>query len=197
MSPLGCETSRDIYNYHYMFKLIIAGLLVFLGGIGIGVFYQQSGESGGVGPQSALYALDTAEEWIRLNLITWNESGRLELRVQFMQERLDELTDLVRADKLSKKYAEEIGKRYAQIAEEAREDLKEKMKETASAKTKELLRGMEITFAKQQAALEEILRKAPSDAEGSMLNNSFAAVKDAYRQVIGFIKQKTQGEHTQ
>lgn len=157
-------------------------------GIGIGVFYQQSGESGGVGPESILYILDMVGEWMQLNLITFNESGRLELRLRFMQERLDELTYLARVDKLSKKSAEEIGRRYAKIAEEIKNDLKEKMKEGASVKTREFLRNTELTFNKQQTALEEILRKAPSDSSESVLKNSFAAVKSIYQQAINFIE---------
>lgn len=171
-----------------MLKLILLGLVLFSAGAGMGVFYQQSGDVGGVGPHSPLYALDAAGEWIQLNLITWNESGRLELRVRFMQERIDELTNLARTDTLTKKYVQEIGSRYAKMADEAKEDIKKKAKETASVKTNELLRNMEHTFAKQEAALEEILRRTPSDSSGDMLKDSLVMVKSIYQQVIEKMK---------
>lgn len=171
-----------------MFKLIFLGLILFFIGTGIGVFYQQSAAVGGVGPGSFLYAIDAAGEWLQLNIITWNESGRLELRLRFMQERIDELTHLARAGTLTKKYAKEIGLRYTKMADEIKEDIKKNTKETTSAKTGELLRNMESTLTKQQAALGEILRKAPDSSAGDIVKDSFAAVKNMYQQIIEKLK---------
>ncbi|MBI3685224.1 hypothetical protein HY250_02360 [Candidatus Azambacteria bacterium] len=167
-----------------MLKLIVSGLLILFLGVGIGVYYQQ--DAGGVGPQSVWYALDRVGEWVELNLLTFNEAGRLELRLKFMQERLDELLDLARNNELSKEYAQKIDQEYTKLAQDVKQGLKKKAENEIDTQTKNLLQKVELTIAKQQQSLEEVLSKAP-DIGGDSMKEAFSVMRDIYQQAIDLV----------
>ena len=170
-----------------MFKLLFLCLLVLIGGIGIGIYYQE-GESGGITPDSVWWTLDRIGEWIELNLLTWDHAGRLELRLSLMQERLDELADLERIGKLTSAYAAQIRQYYVALADAVVEDLKLSAKEAVDAKTEMLLEKVESVVSKQQASLTDLLRDVPEEAKP--ITETFSAVQSAYEQAAELFRKE-------
>jgi len=166
-----------------MFKLLIVGLLVLFCGIGIGLYYQGAVKDG-IGPDSILYPLKSAWEWTQLNVLTWSESGKLELRLTFMQNSLDELSHLATSNNLTKEYAQKIEDKYTELASTEKEALSQQAKKASDTATKAALDKMNTIVNEQQKSLQEILSNSPGLVE-SPLQNAFLLMQEAYQKAVG------------
>jgi len=146
-----------------MFKLILLGLLVF-GAFFVGTAYYVGDDStaGGVGPDNTvLYYIDQISEWVELNVLTRDETKKVELKLKFMQERLDELSDLERLQKMSQENVERVKASYTKLADDVIASLKQKATDAADAQAKALAQKASAVVAKQQESMMQILEKAP------------------------------------
>ena len=163
------------------------GVLVLIAGIGIGLYWQQ-GQSGGITPDSVWWTLDRIGEWIELNLLTWDQAGRLELYLAFMQERIDELADLDRLGKLTGEYADQIQNHYASLAELALQSIEERARREVDAKTEAVLQKVGEVVERQQKSLTELLVRMPEQAEP--MKHTFVTVQSAYQQAVDLFKKE-------
>lgn len=170
-------------------KQILLGIIVFaLFFAGTAMYVGEKGTAGGVGPDSVLYTLDTAYEWLQVNVLTRNESKKIQLKLQFMQERLDELSDLERLKTMSKDNTEKIKDRYTALANDVTQSLTQQAKDAVDAHTKLLAEQARGVVAKQQESLMQILEKAPDPVKGP-ITNVLNTANDAYKRAVELIGQ--------
>lgn len=170
-------------------KQILLGIVVFAVFFGATAFYVgEGGTAGGIGPDSVLYTLDTIAEWVQVNVLTRSESKKVQLKLQFMQERLDELSDLERLKTMSKDNTEKIKERYTELANDVTESITNQAKEAVDAHTKLLAEQAKGVVAEQQKALIQILEKAP-DPVKDPLTNVLNTANDAYKRAVELIGQ--------
>lgn len=171
-----------------MFKQLLLGFAVFaVFFIGTAYYVGEKGTAGGIGPDSTLYFFDTAAEWIDLNILTRDESKKIELKLKFMQERLDELSDLEHLQKMSQENVEKVKSGYTKLADDVIAGLKKKAVDAADAQTKALVQRASGVVAKQQETLAQILEKAPAPVKGP-LQSILSITQDAYRRAMDIIK---------
>lgn len=169
-------------------KQIILGIIVFAIFFGATAYYAgEDGSAGGIGPDSVLYTLDTAWEWIEVNVLTRNEAKKIELKLQFMQERLDELSDLEKLKMMSKDNAETIKKRYEALANDVTESITQQAKDAVDAHAKLLAEQAKGVVARQQESLMQILEKAP-DPVKDPLTGVLNTANDAYKRAVELIQ---------
>lgn len=166
----------------------MVGLLVLFIGIGVGIYYQNSAKNS-IGPDSMWYPVQSAWEWTRLNVLTWSDSGRLQLRLEFMQEKLNELITLATSNKLTKEYAQKIENEYTALANAEKDALAQKTKDTTDAATQALLEKLNGVISQQQKSLDEILQKAP-DLAGGPLESAFSVLQTAYQKAMDAVQGK-------
>lgn len=170
-------------------KQILLGIVVFAVFFGATAFYVgEGGTAGGIGPDSVLYTLDTIAEWVQVNVLTRSESKKVQLKLQFMQERLDELSDLERLKTMSKDNTEKIKERYTELANDVTKSITNQAQEAVDAHTKLLAEQAKGVVAEQQKALMQILEKAP-DPVKDPLTNVLNTANDAYKRAVELIGQ--------
>lgn len=155
-------------------------------GVGIGSYYQK-GSQGGIGPDNYLYAVDKAVEWAELNVFTWSDSRRLELRLAMMQERIDELSKLAEEDKLTETYRQKLEREYQKLAEKAIDALAERAKKEADIRSQELLAHLKETIDNQRTSLYSVIQNTPQNAE-NVMKDAFKALEGAYRETVDIVK---------
>ncbi|MEK7488090.1 MAG: DUF5667 domain-containing protein [Patescibacteria group bacterium] len=171
-----------------MIKLILLGLAIF-GAFFVGTAYYvgEDTATGGVGPDSITYFLDTAAEWVELNVLTRDETKKVELKLKLMQERLDELSDLERLQKMSQENVEKVKAGYTKLADDVIASLKQKASDAADAQAKALAQRASAVVAKQQESLTLILEKAPDSVKGP-LQDVLSITQNAYQRAVDIIK---------
>lgn len=172
-----------------MIKLILLGLLIF-GAFFVGTAYYVGDDStaGGVGPNNTvLYYIDGISEWVELNVLTRDETKKVELKLKFMQERLDELSDLERLQKMSQENVEKVKASYTKLADDVIASLKQKATDAADAQAKALAQKASSVVAKQQESMAQILEKAP-DPVKEPLKGVLSITQDAYQRAMDIIK---------
>jgi len=174
-----------------MIKLILLGLAIF-GAFFVGTAYYVGDDStaGGVGPNNTvLYYIDGISEWVELNVLTRDETKKVELKLKFMQERLDELSDLERLQKMSQENVEKVKAGYTKLADDVIASLKQKAADTADAQAKALVQKASGVVAKQQESLMQILEKAPAPVK-EPLQGVLSITQDAYQRAMDIIKEQ-------
>lgn len=175
-----------------MIKLILLGLIIF-GAFFLGGAYfnkENTGKDaiGGVGPDSIFYYFDTASEWVQLNILTRDESKKIELKLALMQERLNELSDLENLKRMSQENVERIKEGYNSLADSVIEALKKKAKDTADEQAKALAQKASDVVAKQQESINNMLEQAP-DSVKEPVKGILGVIQDAYRRAVDIIKE--------
>jgi ElaB/YqjD/DUF883 family membrane-anchored ribosome-binding protein len=134
-----------------MIKRIIIGLLVFVVFL-VGSAYYAGDDSavGGVGPDSILYYLDIAVEWVDLNLLTWNEQKKMELRIELMHERLNEIKTLADIEKINQKARQKAENSFNDLKENVTNYILQKTEEKIDEQTNKLKKQMEDVLEKQK-----------------------------------------------
>jgi len=170
-------------------KQILLGIIVFaVFFAGTAMYVGEEGTAGGIGPDSVLYTLDTAYEWLEVNVLTRSEGKKIQLKLQFMQERLDELSDLERLKTMSKDNTEKIKDRYTALANDVTQSLTEQAKDAVDAHTKLLAEQAKGVVAKQQESLMQILEKAPESVKDP-ITSVLDVAEDAYKRATDLIQQ--------
>lgn len=171
-------------------KQILLGILVFALFFGATAFYMmgKNDASGGIGPDSIFYFLDTASEWVQVNLLTFDKNKKIQLKLQFMQERLNELSDMEKLKTISKDSAEKIKDRYTALANDVTESLAQQAKDTVDAQTKKLAEQAKSVVAEQQKSLAQILEKAPDQVKNP-ITGVLDTANDAYKRAVDLIMQ--------
>ena len=172
-----------------MIKLILLGLFVF-GAFFVGTAYYIGDDiiPGNVGPDNTvLYYIDEIFEWVELNVLTRDETKKVELKLKFMQERLDELSDLERLQKMSQENVEKVKAGYTKLADDVIASLKQKASDAADAQAKALAQRASAVVAKQQESLTLILEKAPDSVKGP-LQDVLSITQNAYQRAVDIIK---------
>lgn len=171
-----------------MIKLILLGFAIFaVFFIGTAYYVGENTATGGVGPDSIVYFFDTAAEWVDLNILTRDESKKIELKLALMQERLDELSDLERLQKMSQENVEKVKAGYTKLADDVIAGLKKKALDAADAQAKALVQKASGVVAKQQESLMQILEKAPAPVR-EPLQGVLSITQDAYQRAMDIIK---------
>ncbi|MCR4322670.1 MAG: DUF5667 domain-containing protein [Candidatus Azambacteria bacterium] len=173
-----------------MIKQLLLGIAIFAAFfIGTAYIVGDNTATGGVGPDSIAYFLDTTAEWIDLNILTRDESKKIELKLTLMQERLDELSDLERLQKMSQKNVEKVKAGYTKLADDVIASLKQKAADAADAQAKALAQKASDVVAKQQESLLQILEKAPTPVK-EPLQGVLRITQDAYQRALDIIKNQ-------
>lgn len=169
-------------------KKILLGLLVFILAVTGSGYYLLQGKIPALGPDSQLYNIKLFSEWIQLKLPA-SDQEKVALKLQFMQERLNELTDLERTKNLTKENVAKIQKSYNNLADDLMNSLKQKAQDKVDAEKKALADKAQSVIAKQQESLKQIIDKAPDSVKGpvgSLLNT----VEDAYNRAVSIFQGK-------
>ena len=98
-------------------KKILLGLLVFVLAVAGSGYILLQDKIAASGPESRLYDIKLISEWIQLKLPA-SDQEKVALKLQFMQERLNELTDLERTKNLTKENVAKIQERYNSLADD-------------------------------------------------------------------------------
>ncbi|MBI5786935.1 MAG: hypothetical protein HY446_00050, partial [Candidatus Niyogibacteria bacterium] len=141
--------------------LSVAVLLVF----SLQVSAQDAQPEAGVTPSSPFHIFDRFGDWARLNLLTFNQVRKAEIKAEIAEERLAELKAVVlegasedvvnQAESLSTAVAEEVETDVSRLDEEGRNiaDLTDKFNQLS---------------LRHQAVIEEILEKAPAESREAL-----------------------------
>lgn len=169
-------------------KQIILGILVFTVFFGATALYVGEGTTtGGIGPDSIFYYLDLATEWAQVNLLTFDKNKKIQLKLQFMQERLDELSNLETLKTITKDNTEKIKEEYTKLANDVTQSLTEQAKSAVDAHTKLLAEQAKGVVEEQQKSLMQILDKAPDTVKDPIVGVLNTA-NDAYKRAVDLIK---------
>lgn len=169
-------------------KKILLGLLVFVLAVAGAGYYLLQDEIAASGPDSQLYNIKLFSEWIQMKLPA-SDQEKVALKLQFMQERLNELADLERTKNLTRENVAKIQESYNSLADDLMNSLKQKAQDKVDAEKKALADKAQSIIAKQQDSLKQIIDKAPDSVKepmGSLLN----IVGDAYNRAKSILQEK-------
>lgn len=167
---------------------ILLGLLIFAVALGGSGYYLLQNEINASGPDNPLYyKVKLFSEWVQLQLPA-SEQEKAVLKLQFMQERLNELTSLENAKKLTKDNIEKIQEGYNSLADDLMNSLKQKAQDQVDAEKKALADKAQGIIMKQQDSLKQIIDKAP-DPVKEPINSLLTTVGDAYNRAVLIIQE--------
>lgn len=165
-------------------------MLVFILAVGGSGYYLIKDKIADAEPDSAWYSVKLFSEWVQLQIPASDEQ-KIELKLQFMQERIAELASLENAKKLTKENVERIQKSYNALAEDLMNSLKRQAQDAVDdqkeALKKALIEKAKHITAQQQESLKKILDTAPEGVKSS-LNDIGKTMGDAYARAAAIFK---------
>lgn len=153
-----------VLNTKLINKMIVA-VVVLMVGFYTNVALAQDDvltEDAGVKPGSFFYFFDTAGEWMRLNLLTFNGVKKTKLKVKYEEERIAELKEIVEENPGSeniKKLREKISKRVDDISSDINEF------DEGGKDISDIVEKINNNFVRHQGVLEDLLEKVPDEAK--------------------------------
>ncbi|MEK7520145.1 MAG: DUF5667 domain-containing protein [Patescibacteria group bacterium] len=171
-------------------KLFFLALIIFaLFFFGFG-YYQEKKNPAGVGPGSVFYPIDRAIEWLEANVLTLNESQKIELRLSFMQERLDELQALEAIHQLTQDHVASVATQYDTLAGQVQKGLKKVPADVDPEKAQELFTKVQTLSAQQKETLKDILERTTGTSTQGMLDAVVQTATSAFERAQELIKNR-------
>lgn len=163
------------------------GLLIFVIALGGSSYYLLKDTIAASGPDSPWYwRVKLATEWIHIQTAS-NSAQKIQLKLQFMQERLTELANLEQAKKLTKENVEKIQKNYDALAQDLMLSLKQQVQNVIDVKEKALVQKAQNVIAAQQDSLRKILNEAPNSVR-EPVGSFVMTIGDAYDRATAIFK---------
>lgn len=168
---------------------ILLGLLVFVLAVGGSGYYLLQDTINASGPDNAFYyKVKLYSEWVQLQLPA-TEQEKVMLKLQFMQERLNELSSLENAKNLTKENVLKIQDGYNTLADNLMDSLKQKAQDQIDAEKKVLADKAQGIIMKQKDSLNQIIDKAPESVK-EPVNSLVSTVSDAYNRAASLFQEK-------